>query len=300
MKVSICVPVYNEEPNIKIFYEAMIGFLNKNNYTDYEIIFSNNRSTDNSEVEILKLCQIDKKVKYISFVYNLGYDRSVYENYLSSSGDIVVSIDCDLQDDLETINQFIKYWKQGHDMVYGIRYNRKGNYLFVLLTRLYYRIFNFYHFGKIPNDSGDFRLIDKKIVKDLRKNNTISPYIRFLTFIYASNPKGVFYNRQIRKLGSSKFGYWNSFKYAIKMLTLYTNFFPRFFGVVFLNFIAIFLLLPHFGFLITVKLVYYFAIIFISIILLATFYLLENVFLIYNENRLKNHIILQKINFNDK
>jgi len=299
MKISICVPVYNEELNIKLFYEAMTGFLKKNNYTDYEIIFSNNNSTDKSSDEILKLCQNDKKVKYISFAYNLGYDRSIYENYLSSSGDIAVSIDCDLQDDLETINEFIKNWKSGHDLVYGVRYNRKGSYLFILFTRLYYRIFNFFHFGKIPNDSGDFRLIDKRIIEDLRKNKTVRPYTRFLTFVYAKNPMGVSYNREIRKLGSSKFGFCNSFKYGITMLTLYTNFFPRILCLAFLNFAIVFLLLPFFGFPITLQLMYYFFLILFIIILLVTFYLLENLFLIYNESRLKDHVILQKINFDD-
>lgn len=299
MKISICVPVYNEEANIKLFYEAMTRFLKKNNHTDYEIIFSNNNSTDKSSEEILKICKNDKKVKYISFAYNLGYDRSVYENYLSSSGDVAISIDCDLQDDLETINEFIEKWKNGYDLVYGIRYNRKGNYLFNLCTRLYYRIFNFFHFGKVPNDSGDFRLINRRIIEDLRKNKTVTPYTRFLTFVYSKNPIGVSYNRNIRKLGSSKFGFYNSLKYGVRMLTLYTNFFPRMLCFIFLNFAIVFLLLPLFEFKVTLKLMYYLFLTLFIIILLVTFYLLENLFLIHNESRLKDHVILQKVNFDD-
>ena len=68
----------------------------------------------------------------MKFTHNLGYDRSVYENYLASS-DFAVSIDCDLQDDLETINKFIEKWKNGYDMVYGIRYSRKGNFYFYII-----------------------------------------------------------------------------------------------------------------------------------------------------------------------
>ena len=97
-------------------------------------------------------------------------------------------------------------------MVYGIRYSRKGNFIFTLFTRLYYRIFNFFQFRNLPNDSGDFRLVDRSIIKELNKNKIINPYTRFLTFVYSKNPKGIFYKRDVRKLGYSKFGFFNSLK----------------------------------------------------------------------------------------
>ena len=80
------MPVFNEELNIKPFYEEMKKFMSKNNYENYEIIFSDNYSTDKTEDEIIKICGKNLNVKYMKFTHNLGYDRSAYENYLASSG----------------------------------------------------------------------------------------------------------------------------------------------------------------------------------------------------------------------
>jgi dolichol-phosphate mannosyltransferase len=299
MNISICVPVLNEELNIKPFYDEMKNFMHKNNYKNYEIIFSDNYSTDNTEQEIIKICQINKNVKYIKFTHNLGYDRSIYENYLISSGDFAISIDCDLQDDLETINKFIAEWKSGHDMVYGIRYDRKGNYIFTLLTRLYYRIFNFFQFRKLPNDSGDFRLVDKYVISQLRKNKIINPYTRFLTFVFSKNPKGIFYKRDIRKLGYSKFGLFNSLKYGFKMLTLYTNFFPRFFGFIFIMLSLFFVTTAIFVKNINNNFIFLSISLIFLMLACSVFYLLENFFHNLNESRLKNNVIIKKINFNE-
>ena len=299
MKISICVPVFNEELNIKPFYEEMKKFMSKNNYENYEIIFSDNYSTDKTEDEIIKICEKNLNVKYMKFTHNLGYDRSVYENYLASSGDFAVSIDCDLQDDLETINKFIEKWKNGYDMVYGIRYSRKGNFIFTLFNRLYYRIFNFFQFRNLPNDSGDFRLVDRSIIKELNKNKIINPYTRFLTFVYSKNPKGIFYKRDVRKLGYSKFGFFNSLKYGFKMLTLYTSFFPRVFGFILimlsLGFIASSFIFEN------INNNFIFLSISVMFLILAgsIFYLLKIFFQNLNEGRLKNNVIIKKINFDE-
>ena len=103
-KISICVPVYNEEDNIKICYEKIKDlFVNSLKDYEFEVIFTDNNSNDNTEKIITNLCSQDKNLKYIRFSKNINYDKSVLEGYVHSTGDAAVVIDCDLQDPLELI-----------------------------------------------------------------------------------------------------------------------------------------------------------------------------------------------------
>ena len=122
-KISISIPVYNEENNVKRAYSEIKKFFLEKKII-YEIIFTDNNSTDNTSLEIKKICAIDSAVKYIRFNSNIGYDRSLLENYKNTSGDAAISIDCDLQDPISVINGLLEKWLLGHDLVYGIRDKR--------------------------------------------------------------------------------------------------------------------------------------------------------------------------------
>ena len=127
-KISICIPVLNEEENIINTYEAVKNIFKKKlqNY-DYEFIFTDNHSDDKSEEIITDLCSKDKNIKYIRFRNNLDYDKSILEGYKHSSGDASIVIDCDLQDPPELFEKFIKKWEEGNDVIYGIVQTRKEN-----------------------------------------------------------------------------------------------------------------------------------------------------------------------------
>lgn len=229
--ISICIPVFNEEENILIAKDS-IDHLFKNELKDYnyEIIFTDNNSSDKTEQIITELTKINPSIKYIRFKNNLGYDRSLLEGYKNSKGEATVVIDCDLQDPVMVIKNFVLEWEKGHDLVYGIRKKRNENYFFTFLRKIYYRIMKSNSNTNYPVDAGDFRLVDKNVIKKFENNITLYPYMRGLTFSLSQNPKGIEYERNKRKFGKSKLGYYNTFTYAINALFEETRIFVRLFG----------------------------------------------------------------------
>ncbi len=229
--ITICIPVFNEEENILIAYQNINElFKNKLSNYNYEIIFTDNSSSDNTEKIITELANKNKQVKYIRFKNNLGYDKSLLEGYKNSTGESTVVIDCDLQDPVIIIKDFIQEWEKGHDVVYGIRKKRNESFLFTLLRKIYYRIMRSNSNTNYPLDAGDFRLVDKSVIKNFENNNSLYPYIRGLTFSLSKNPKGIEYERNKRQYGKSKLGFYNTFTYAINALLEETRIFIRFFG----------------------------------------------------------------------
>ena len=120
-KISICIPVLNEEENILNAYNKVIKvFDEKIKSYDYEIIFTDNHSKDGTENILQDLCEKNQKVKYIRFKNNLDYDKSILEAYKHSTGDVAIVLDCDLQDPPDFIFNFIKKWEEGYDVVFGV------------------------------------------------------------------------------------------------------------------------------------------------------------------------------------
>ena len=225
-KITVCIPVLDEEDNILSAYKSVTDvFNNKLKNYDYEIIFSDNHSSDSTQKIITDLCKEDKKTKYIRFKSNIGYDKSVLESYKNSSGDATIIMDCDLQDSPEIFEQFLKEWENGHDVVYGIRDKRKEK--FTLFRKLFYRMMHAGANTKYPLDAGDFRLVDKRVIENFKDNTNSFPYMRGLTFSLAKNPKGILYTRDERNKGKSKFGIYLLFSYAVNALIEETFFFIR-------------------------------------------------------------------------
>ncbi len=229
-KISICIPVLNEEENILNTYEKVKKIFEEKlkNY-DHEFIFTDNNSNDKSEEILSDLCKKDKKVKYIRFRNNLDYDKSILEGYKHSSGDAAIVIDCDLQDPPELFESFIKKWEQGNDVVYGVVQSRKENSFVSFLRRTFYVIMNLNADIKYPLDAHDFRLVDRKVIDGFKDNSNLYPYVRGLTFALANKPFGIEYNRETRKKGKSKLGLYNTFTYAINALLEETFFFTKIF-----------------------------------------------------------------------
>ena len=231
-KISICIPVLNEGENILIAYNKIKEiFLNEIKEYTYEIIFTDNHSTDDTEKIITELCSNDNNVKYIRFRKNLDYDKSILEGYFHSTGDAAIVIDCDLQDPPFLFKKFISYWEQGFDLVYGKVESRKESWIMNSLRKIYYNLMNQSSFFNYPKNAHDFRLIDKKIIVELKKNNLLFPYVRGMTFSLAKNPTGIPYVRNLRDKGVSKLGLYNTFTYAINAFLeetfLFTTIFRR-------------------------------------------------------------------------
>ena len=228
-KISICIPVLNEEKNITNAYKKISSiFKEKINNYDYEFIFTDNHSNDSTEEIILDLCKKDNKIKYIRFRNNLDYDKSILEAYKHSTGDAAIVIDCDLQDPPDLFLKFIEKWEKGFDVVYGIVKSRKENLIVNFLRKIFYLMMNLNAEIDYPLNAHDFRLVDRKVINGFKDNSNLFPYVRGLTFALATNPIGIEYDREDRKEGKSKLGIYNSFTYAINALLEETFFFKSF------------------------------------------------------------------------
>ena len=245
--ISICVPVYNEEINIQNVYDEIINLFGKTliNY-NYEIIFTDNHSNDKTQEIITDLCKKNNKVKYIRFRTNLEYDKSILEGYKNSSGDAAIVLNCDLQDPPKLLEKFIYQWEQGNDVVYGVVNSRQENLIVNSLRVFFYYIMNSNTEIKYPLNAHDFRLLDRKVINNLKDTNNLFPYVRGLTYSLAKKPKGIEYDREKRIEGKSKFGFYRSFTYAINAFIEETFLFTKIFRR-----ITLFLLISFLVFTIT-------------------------------------------------
>lgn len=204
--VSIIVPVYNEEENISLLYdrvkEVIVPLADQ---YDFELIFTDNHSEDNSFQIIKMIAEKDTRVKVARFSRNFGYQHSILAGYMFASGDAVVQLDCDLQDPPELITEFIKKWEQGNKVVYGIREKRKEGWIINTVRKIFYRLIDFFSEDKLPHDAGDFRLVDRCVVDELRKIYDASPYLRGTISTMGFEQTGIPYSRDARKAGESKF-----------------------------------------------------------------------------------------------
>lgn len=214
--ISIIIPVFNEEENIENCFNKLnqiIGTLH-NSY-NFEIIFTDNHSTDNSFNIIKKLSDRNKEIKCLRFSKNFGYQQSILAGYLNSGGDAAIQLDCDLQDPPLLIIEFIKKWEEGFQVVYGIRKKLEGSRIINFFRKIFYRVIQLMSNDSLPIDAGDFRLIDRKVIelmRDLKDNN---PYLRGFIASVGFNQIGIPYSRSKRSKGVSKFKIKDLFSLAI-------------------------------------------------------------------------------------
>ena len=204
--ISISIPVLNEVENIKPLHQRLCCLAKKMEHLcEFEFIFSDNFSTDGTWNIIKKISINDSRIKAVRFSRNFGFQRSILANFMYTKGDAVMQIDADLQDPPELLENFFIYWKKGYKVVYGIREKRKENKLINLLRKIGYRLVNLLSEQNIPNDAGDFRLIDRQVVDTLKNYRVRDPYIRGLIAEMGFKQIGINYNREKRIMGKSKF-----------------------------------------------------------------------------------------------
>ena len=188
MDISVIIPVYNEEENVQHLYQRLSSLMQELKVS-YELIFINDGSRDNSLSLIKLLAKKYPEVKYIDFSRNFGHQVAVTAGLDKTKGDTVVIIDADLQDPPELIGEMYEKWKEGYEVVYAKRKTREGESFLKLWTaKVFYRILGKLTSISIPVDTGDFRLIDKKIVEVLRempeKNKFLRGQISWIGFCY--------------------------------------------------------------------------------------------------------------------
>lgn len=212
--ISIVVPMYFEEEVAKECYTRLSNVVIKNNL-DYELIFVNDGSTDKTLQILEELAKKDSHVKVISFSRNFGHQIAVTAGIDKSKGDAVIIIDADLQDPPELIPQMIRLWEEGNDVVYGKRKKRDGESLFKLTTaKLFYRVLNKMSSVEIPMDTGDFRLIDRKVVEALKKMPEHNRFLRGMSSWIGFKQIPLEYERKERFAGETKYPLKKMIKFA--------------------------------------------------------------------------------------
>lgn len=205
--ISICVPVYNEEENVRPFYDRVLPVMDAlaDRY-DFEILFTDNHSEDATFDRLVELSNADHRVRVIRFSRNFGFQRSILTNYINCRGDAAIQMDVDLQDPPEILPEFIRLWEEGYRVVYGVRRSRPNESRTLHnLRKLFYRLVDFLSEDQLPHDAGDFRLIDRCVLDQLRKVTDQQPYLRGLIAAMGFRQIGVVYDRSARERGSSKF-----------------------------------------------------------------------------------------------
>ena len=205
-KISVVVPMYYEEEVAKQCYDRLKQTLSKIENYEYEIIFVNDGSKDKT-LEILEgIAKEDEKVKIISFSRNFGHQAAVTAGIKYVTGDAVVIIDADLQDPPELIPEMLKYWEEGNEVIYGKRKTRKGESAFKLLTaKMFYKTLNMLSDVEIPKDTGDFRLVDRKVVDVVNSMPEHNKFLRGLFSWVGFKQMPYEYERQERYAGKTKY-----------------------------------------------------------------------------------------------
>lgn len=203
-KLSIIIPIYNEEEILELLFEKLKAVLEALSL-NYEVIFVNDGSTDKS-LEILKsFYNQDKRFKTISFSRNFSHQIALSAGLNFVKGQAVVIMDGDLQDPPRLIPSLIKKWQEGYQVVYAIRKKRKENFFKKLTYKIYYRLLRKMAKIDIPLDSGDFCLMDKKIVKLINSLPERTRFIRGLRSWMGFKQIGIEYERDKRLAGQPKY-----------------------------------------------------------------------------------------------
>ena len=206
MLLSVIVPCYNEQDVLRATHERLTAVLAGMSWLDYELIFVNDGSHDDTQLILAQLQHVDRHVRVLLFSRNFGHQIAVTAGLEEASGDAVVIIDSDLQDPPEVIPQMVQLWRDGNDVVYGLRTDRQGESTFKLWTaKVFYRLINRLSETKMPFDAGDFRLLDRRVVEVINAMPERARFLRGMVSWAGFKQVSLPYERAARHAGTSKY-----------------------------------------------------------------------------------------------
>lgn len=221
---SIIAPIFNEFENIPELYRRISEVMDSTG-EPWELILIDDGCTDGSTDLIRELAERDSRVRPVIFARNFGHQIAVTAGLDYSRGQAMVIIDADLQDPPETILELAKKWKEGYEVVYAVRAEREGETWFKLLTAsLFYRLIYRITDVKIPLDTGDFRLIDRKVVNVMNSMRERHRFLRGMSAWIGFKQIGVEYKRAARHAGVTKYPFKKMFKLALNAITGFSYF----------------------------------------------------------------------------
>jgi|TARA_B100001094_G_C18065145_1_gene737068 polyisoprenyl-phosphate glycosyltransferase len=211
-KLSVIFSFYNEEKNIKKSIDEVLLVLNKIENLDYELIYVNDCSTDSSFDILKKEYLINNKIKIINLSRRFGHMAGIMAGLKNCKGDAAIYLDIDLQDPPELIKSMVHAWiNENYDVVFTTRKKREQNWFMKLLTKTGYKILEKTSYINMAKDSGDFRLIDRKVIDQYINFKEINPFFRFLVDFIGFRKKQIYYNRENREFGKSNFSLYKIF-----------------------------------------------------------------------------------------
>jgi len=223
-RLTVVVPVFNEGKTIHVFYERMKKVVDSIEDMSYELVFVDDGSRDDSYEKLVRLAERDECVKVVKLSRNFGHQVAVTAGLDSAKGEAVVIIDADLQDPPEVIPRFLEKWREGYDVVYGVREKREGETAFKLLTAsLFYRTLKRLTNIDIPVDVGDFRLMSRRVVDKFLQLRERDRFIRGLVSWIGFRQTGVLYKRDKRFAGETKYPLRKMLKFALDGITSFSS-----------------------------------------------------------------------------
>ncbi|MCB9948253.1 MAG: glycosyltransferase family 2 protein [Rhodospirillaceae bacterium] len=221
--LSIVVPMYNEAPVIDAFFARVLPIL-AGLVRDYEILCVNDGSGDGTLEVLLAHHECNPHVKIIDLARNFGKEQALTAGLDAARGDAVIPMDADLQDPPELIATFLAKWREGFDVVYGVRESRDSDSLAKRSTaRMFYRLFNRLTEVRIPENTGDFRLMDRRVVAALRRLPERNRFMKGLFSWVGFRQVGVPYRREPRAAGQTKWSYWRLWNFALDGITSFST-----------------------------------------------------------------------------
>ena len=223
-KISIIIPAYNEEEALPALMERITKFADDTKDYDFEFLFVNDGSKDRT-IELIKECrEKDKRVCYVDFARNFGKETAMKAGIDYATGDAVVFLDADLQDPPEIITEMIKYWEEGYDDVYAQRKSRKGEtWMKKFTSKMYYKVLQDLTNVPIQRDTGDFRLLDRRCVNALKVMKESQRNSKSMFSWIGYKKKAIFYDRDPRVAGKTKWNYSKLINLAIDGITSFTT-----------------------------------------------------------------------------
>jgi glycosyltransferase involved in cell wall biosynthesis len=223
--LSVVVPLYNEEHNVAPLVERIVAILERlPDRPAYEIVLVNDGSADGTLAAIRKEMSARAHLVLVNLSRNFGHQLAATAGIELATGDAVVLMDGDLQDPPELIEAFVERWRAGYDVVYAVRRSRKGESAFKLFTaRLFYRVIKRLTNVAIPVDTGDFRLMSRRVVEALRKSPERHRFLRGMVSWVGFNQTGVEYDRDERHSGTTKYPMAKMIRFAVDGITSFSD-----------------------------------------------------------------------------
>jgi dolichol-phosphate mannosyltransferase len=223
--LSIVVPLYNEEGNVAPLVERIATIAARlPGIGSYEIVLVNDGSRDQTLAKIRDEMRRRSNIVLVNLSRNFGHQIAATAGIDIAQGDAVVLMDGDLQDPPELIEQFVQRWREGYDVVYAVRRTRKGESAFKLFTaRFFYRTIKRLTNVSIPVDTGDFRLMSRRVVEALKRSHERHRFLRGMVSWVGYNQTGVEYDREERHSGTTKYPLSKMLKFAVDGITSFSD-----------------------------------------------------------------------------